>query len=307
MKNGNAARPIQLSRRTQVKIMPDDTAAMPLFTRDELKQFRYKCSHKLAVSLTVGAVYLLCMTAFFVNKAVHNAGGQDKLHYYGFAAAGYMVIVGLIAMIVRRSQSLNFSRFLNGCIKFDNFGYMLEYVELRMPEPFSPRYLKYPVHLMILGKVLEHSEKKENVEAGHRMVAAAAERDPALEAYREAELADLMKYHETFLAAHQELPREWRNAESFHNLLVHLILPVVIIVGIISFILKGCEPPKLEDQEKAKAPATESVQKTDAAREEKNMPPPETSANGEMKNAAPAVEAGTRPVTAPETETVPQA
>ena len=277
--------------------MPENTAPVPLFTKDELKQFRYKCSHKLAVSLTVGAIYLLGMTVFFVNKAAHNAAGQDKLQYYGFAAAGYVVIVGLIAMIVRRSQSLNFSRFLQGCVRFDNFGYMLEYVELRMPEPFSPRFLKYPVHLMILGKVLEHSEKKENVEVGHRMVAASADRDPALEPYREAELDDLMKYHETFLAAHPEMIREWHNAESFHALLVHLILPVVIIVGIISFILKGCEPPDPEALEgNAKAPAAESVQKTDTA-----IP-----SNVIKTEAAPAAEASEK-VTAPETETAPQA
>ena len=269
--------------------MPDNPAPVPLFTRAELKEFRYKCSHKLAVSLTVGAIYLLGMTVFFVNKAVHNAGGQDKLQYYGLAAAGYVVIVGLIAMIVRRSQSLNFSRFLNGCVKFDNFGYMLEYAELRMPEPFSPRFLKYPVHLMILGKVLEHSEKPENVKAGHRMVAASADRDPALEPYREAELADLMKYHETFLAAHPEMLQEWRNAESFHALLVHLILPVVIIVGVISFILKGCEPPDPEALEgSAKKPAVESVQKTNAA------------GNEAKQDAAPAVETETPSVTAPE-------
>ena len=275
--------------------MPENTAPVPLFTKDELKQFRYKCSHKLAVSLTVGAIYLLGMTVFFVNKAAHNAAGQDKLQYYGFAAAGYVVIVGLVAMIVRRSQSLNFSRFLQGCVRFDNFGYMLEYVELRMPEPFSPRFLKYPVHLMILGKVLEHSEKKENVEVGHRMVAASADRDPALEPYREAELADLMKYHETFLAAHPEMLREWHNAESFHALLVHLILPVVIIVGIISFILKGCEPPDPEALEgNAKAPAAESVQKTDTA-----IP-----SNVIKTEAAPAAEASEK-VTAP--ETVPKA
>ena len=277
--------------------MPENTAPVPLFTKDELKQFRYKCSHKLAVSLTVGAIYLLGMTVFFVNKAAHNAAGQDKLQYYGFAAAGYVVIVGLIAMIVRRSQSLNFSRFLQGCVRFDNFGYMLEYVELRMPEPFSPRFLKYPVHLMILGKVLEHSEKPENVDVGHRMVAASADRDPALEPYREAELADLMKYHETFLAAHPEMIREWHNAESFHALLVHLILPVVIIVGIISFILKGCEPPDPEALEgNAKAPAAESVQKTDTA-----IP-----SNVIKTEAAPAAEASEK-VTAPETETAPQA
>ena len=257
--------------------MPDDTASMPLFSRDELKQFRYKCSHKLAISLSFGAVYLLGVTVFFVNKAVHNAATQDRLQYYGFAAAGYVVIVGLIAMIVRRSRALNFSRFLNGCVVFDNFGYMLEYVELRMPEPFSPRFLRYPVHLMILGKVLEHSEKPENVETGHRMVSAAAERDPALEAFRGAELADLMKYHETFLAAHPEMLRDWRNAESFHALLVHLILPVVIIVGIVSFILKGCEPPDPEALEKENPPA-ESVQKTNPA------------ANGAQENVPDAAE-----------------
>ena len=280
--------------------MPENTAPVPLFTKDELKQFRYKCSHKLAVSLTVGAIYLLGMTVFFVNKAAHNAAGQDKLQYYGFAAAGYVVIVGLIAMIVRRSQSLNFSRFLQGCVRFDNFGYMLEYVELRMPEPFSPRFLKYPVHLMILGKVLEHSEKPENAEVGRRMIAASADRDPALNPYREAELADLMKYHEAFLAAHPEMLREWRNAESFHALLVHFILPVVIIVGIVSFILKGCEPPELQDEEKAKAATTESVQKTDAAT-------PANEGNEVKKEAAPAIEAGEPAVTEPETGTVPQA
>ena len=44
--------------------MPEDTPApMPLFTRDELKQFRYKCSHKLAISMTVGAIYLLPTSA----------------------------------------------------------------------------------------------------------------------------------------------------------------------------------------------------------------------------------------------------
>ena len=289
--------------------MPDNTPApMPLFTRDELKQFRYKCSHKLAISMTVGAVYLLGMTVFFVNKAVHSAGGQNKLQYYGLAAAGYVVIVGLVALIVRRSQSLNFSRFLQGCVRFDNFGYMLEYVELRMPEPFSPRFLKYPVHLMILGKVLEHSEKKENVEAGHRMVAASADRDPALEPYREAELADLMKYHETFLAAHPEMPREWRNAESFHALLVHLILPVVIIVGVISFILKGCEPPELEEQ-KAKAPAAaESVRKTDADATANEGNEGKTEAAPAVEADAPAVQEPDAPaVTVPEAETVPQA
>lgn len=277
--------------------MPDHTAPAPLFTRDELKQFRYKCSHKLAISLSVGAVYLLCVTAFFLNKAVHNAGTQDKLQYYGLAAAGYILLVGLIGMLVRRSQSLNFSRFLQGCVRFNDFDYRLEYVELRMPEPFSPRFLRYPVHLMILGKVLEHSEKPENAEVGRRMIAAAADRDPDLEAYREAELADLMKYHETFLAEHPEMEREWRNAESFHVLLVHLILPVVIIVGIVSFILKGCEPPELEE-EKAKSPAVESVHKPDAA-------PADAAANGAEKEAVPAVEAGDRPVTAP--ESVPQA
>ena len=276
--------------------MPDNTSAMPLFTRDELKQFRYKCSHKLVISLTVGAVYLLCMTVFFVNRAVHNAAAQDKFQYYGFAAAGYVLLVGLVAMIVRRSQSLNFSRFLQGCVRFDNFGYMLEYVELRMPEPFSPRFLQYPVHLMILGKVLEHSEKPENVEVGHRMVAAAADRDPALEEFRGAELADLMKYHETFLSSHPEMRKEWHNAESFHALLVHFILPVVIIVVIVSFILKGCEPPELEEEQKAKTPEAESVQKPDAA-------PADAAANEAEQVTAPAAEPENQ-VTAP--ESVPQ-
>ena len=237
---------------------------MPLFTPDELKQYRYKCSHKLVISLIVGAIYLGCITLFFLNKALPNAADmQDKFKYYGFAVAGYILIVGLIALIVRRSQSLNFSRFLIGCVKFDNFGYMLEYVELRMPEPFPPRFLKYPVHLMILGKVLEHSEKPENVEVGHRMVAAAADRDPALEAFREAELADLMKYHETFLAAHPEMIREWRNAESFRAMMVYLVLPLVIIICIISLILKGCEPPK--ETEESNLPAVESAQKADVS------------------------------------------
>lgn len=280
--------------------MPDNAAPMPLFTRDELKTFRYKCSHKLAVSLTVGAVYLLGVTLFFLNKAVKNAAAQDKLQYYGLAVAGYLLLIFLVGMIVRRSQALNFSRFLNGCVAFDNFGYMLEYAELRMPEPFSPRFLKYPVHLMILGKVLEHSEKPENAEVGRRMIAASADRDPSLSPYREAELADLMKYHEVFLAAHPEMLREWRNAESFHALLVHFILPVVIIVGIVSFILKGCEPPELQDEEKAKAATTESVQKTDAAT-------PANEGNEVKKEAAPAIEAGEPAVTEPETGTVPQA
>lgn len=102
-----------------------------------------------------------------------------------------------------------------------------------------------------------------------------------------------MKYHETFLAAHPEMLREWRNAESFHALLVHLILPVVIIVGIISFILKGCEPPELEEQ-KAKAPAVEDVQETDADAPENEV----------KTDVAPAVETGEK-ITAP--ETVPQA
>jgi len=274
--------------------------AQRLFTREELKQYRYKCSHKLAISLSVGAVYLLCVTVFFLNKALHNAGTQDKLQYYGFAAAGYILLVGLVAMIVRRSQALNFSRFLNGCVMFDNFGYMLEYVELRMPEPFSPRFLQYPVHLMILGKVLEHSEKPENVEAGHRMVAAAADRDPELEAFREAELADLMKYHETFLAAHPEMIRAWRDAESFHALLVHLILPVVIIVGIVSFILKGCEPPDPEQlDDNAKTPAAESVQKSGSIQETESAQKPDAAATEAKQDNAPAVEPSD-PVTAPE-------
>ncbi len=274
--------------------MPENT---PLFTRDELKQFRYRCSHKLAVSLTIGAVYLGIMTLFFLNKALHNAADvQDKLQYFGFAAAGYILIVGLIAMIVRRSQSLNFSRFLNGCVAFDNFGYMLEYVELRMPEPFSPRFLQYPVHLMILGKVLEHSEKPENAEVGRRMVGAAADRDPALEPFRGAELADLMKYHETFLAAHPEMLKEWRNAESFHALMVHFILPVVIIVGIVSFILKGCDPPPEEETDKAKAPAAETVRKADGAQAATNA-----AGNEAEENTTPAVETEAPTVTAPET------
>jgi len=260
--------------------------ALRLFTREELKQYRYKCSHKLAVSLTVGAIYLLCVTAFFLNKAVHNAAEQDKLSYFGFAAAGYILLVILIGMIVRRSQALNFSRFLQGCVKFDNFGFMLEYVELRMPGPFSPRFLKYPLHLMILGKVLEQSEKPENAEAGRRMVAGAADRDPALEAFREAPLVEVMEYHKQFLAEHPEMLREWCNAENFHSLLVHFILPVVIIVGIVSFILKGCTPPELmEDQDKGKPAAGETqapgktqtapLESVETEKEEKAVTPPQ--------------------------------
>ena len=276
--------------------MPENT---PIFTRDELKQFRYRCSHKLAVSLTIGAVYLGIMTLFFLNKALHNAADvQDKLQYYGFAAAGYILIVCLIAMIVRRSQSLNFSRFLNGCVAFDNFGYMLEYVELRMPEPFHPRFLKYPVHLMILGKVLEHSEKPENAEAGRRMVEAAADRDPALEPFRGAELAELMKYHETFLSAHPEMLKEWRNAESFHALLVHFILPVVIIVVIISFILKGCDPPPEDETDKSKPPAAETVRKADGS---SAMDAAANETEQAKRDVAPAIEAEPPAVTAPET------
>ena len=298
--------------------MPDKPVPMPLFTRDELKAFRYKCSHKLAISLTVGAVYLLGVTVFFVDKAVKSAAVrigeeitlQDKLQYYGLAAAGYILLIFLVALIVRRSQALNFSRFLNGCVAFDNFGYMLEYAELRMPEPFSPRFLKYPVHLMILGKVLEHSEKPENAEAGRRMVAASADRDPTLEPYREAELADLMKYHEAFLAERPEMLREWRNAESFHALLVHLILPVAIIVVIVSFILKGCEPPEMQDEGKAKAETTDAVRETtdavrkttDAGAQDAQTDAP---ANNVKTEAGAAAEAENPAVTAP--ETVPQA
>ena len=271
----------------------------PLFTRNELKQFRYRCSHKLAVSLTIGAVYLAAVTAFALNKALHNTpAAQDRLQYFGLAAAGYILLVGLFGLIVRRSQSLNFSRFLNGCVKLDKIKPLLEYVELRMPEPFHPRFLKYPVHLMILGKVLEHSEKPENAEAGRRMVEAAADRDPALEPFRGAELADLMKYHETFLSAHPEMLKEWRNAESFHALLVHFILPVVIIVGIVSFILKGCDPPPEDETDKAKPPASEEVLKTDGA------PARNATANGaKTEAAAPANEVKTEAAPAAEPET----
>ena len=266
----------------------------PLFTRDELKRFRYQCSHKLAVSLTIGAVYLAAVTAFALNKALHNTpAAQDRLQYFGLAAAGYILLVGLFGLIVRRSQSLNFSRFLNGCVKLDKIKPLLEYVELRMPSPFSPRFLKYPVHLMILGKVLEHSEKPENAEVGRGMIEAAAERDPALEPFRGAGLADLMKYHETFLSAHPEMLKEWRNAESFHALLVHFILPVVIIVVIVSFILKGCDPPPEEDAVKEKTSAAETVRKADAAQKEDAAQGTDAAAN-EAKTQLPAV-------TAPET------
>ena len=288
--------------------MPDDiAAATPLFTSDELKQFRYRCSRKLVISLTVGALYLLGLTLFIVDKAVAGAGAQDKLqyYYYGLGAAGYLFIVGLIALIVRRSQSLNFSRFLQGCVRFDNFGYMLEYVELRMPGPFSPRFLQYPIHLMILGKVLEHSEKPENVEVGHRMVAASADRDPALEAFRGAELADLMKFHETFLAERPEMQKEWHNAESFHALLVHLILPVVIIVVILSLILKGCEPPE-ETEEKSLPAAAETQARSPAGEAQKDGAGVPDAVTKEVEKAAEDASKGAdNPVTAP--ESVPQA
>lgn len=231
----------------------------PLFTKEELKQFRYKCSHKLVVSLTVGAIYLLLVSLFFLNKAV-KAGPQNQAFYLAFVVAGYLLLVILTAMIVRRSQSLNFSRFLRGCVKFDKFEYKLEYVELRMPGPFSPRFLRYPIHLMILGKVLERSEKPENAEVGRRMISAAADRDPALEAFREAPLDDLMKRHEEFMAEHPELLREWNGAESFHGLLVHYILPVAIIVVILSLIFKACTPPELQEGQNG-APAAAETQK----------------------------------------------
>jgi hypothetical protein len=100
------------------------------------------------------------------------------------------------------------------------------------------------------------------------------------------------------------MQHEWHNAESFHALLVHLILPVVIIVVIVSFILKGCEPPELEEEDNAKAPAAESVRNPDAAEGKKSLPA-DASAEKTQKEAAPAVEAETQPVTAP--EPVPQA
>ena len=124
---------------------------------------------------------------------------------------------------------------------------------------FSPRFLKYPIHLMILGKVLEQSKFPENAEAGRRMIAASAERDPSLEAYREAPLEELMKHHETFLAAHQEMVQEWNGAESFHSLLVHYILPVAIIVVILSLIFKTCQPPPEETEEPKDVPAATAV------------------------------------------------
>ncbi|MBO7090005.1 MAG: hypothetical protein J6W70_08880, partial [Lentisphaeria bacterium] len=56
---------------------------LPLFSKEELKKFRYKCSHKLVVSLTVGAVYLLLVSLFFLNKAV-KAGSQNPAFYLVF-------------------------------------------------------------------------------------------------------------------------------------------------------------------------------------------------------------------------------
>ena len=231
----------------------------PLFTKEELRQFRYKCSHKLVISLTVGAVYLLFLAFFFANKAAR-AASQNPAFYMVFVAAGFLLLVILTAMIVRRSQSLNFSRFLRGCVKFDKFEYLLEYVELRMPGPFSPRFLRYPIHLMILGKVLAGSEKPENAEVGRRMIAAAAERDPGLEPFRDAPLAELMKRHEGFLAEHPEMVREWDGAENFHGLLVHYILPVVIIVVILSLIFKTCSPPPQPEEKLTRESVTEEVQ-----------------------------------------------
>ena len=231
----------------------------PLFTKEELKAFRYKCSHKLVVSLTIGAIYLLLVSLFFLNKAV-KAGSENPVFYLVFVAAGYLLLVILTAMIVRRSQSLNFSRFLRGCVKFENWDYKLEYVELRMPGPFSPRFLKYPIHLMIVGKVLEQSKIPENAEAGRRMIAASAERDPSLESYREAPLEELMKHHEAFLSEHPEMMREWNGAESFHSLLVHYILPVAIIVVILSLIFKTCQPPPEDAEDKKDVPAATAVQ-----------------------------------------------
>ena len=230
-----------------------------LFTKEELKAFRYKCSHKLVVSLTFGAIYLLLVSLFFLNKAV-KAGSQNPAFYLVFVASGYLLLVILTAMIIRRSQSLNFSRFLRGCVKFENWEYKLEYVELRMPGPFSPRFLRYPIHLMILGKVLEQSKFPENAEAGRRMIAASAERDPSLEPFREAPLEELMKHHETFLSEHPEMMQEWNGAESFHGLLVHSILPVAIIVVILSLIFKTCQPPPEEAQDAKDTPAATAVQ-----------------------------------------------
>ena len=45
----------------------------PLFTRDELKQFRYQCSHKLVVSLTIGAVGWSCPKTQSQNSAEHSS------------------------------------------------------------------------------------------------------------------------------------------------------------------------------------------------------------------------------------------
>ena len=268
-----------------------------LFTPEELRQFRYKCSHKLVISLTVGSIYLLLVSIFFVNKAA-KAGGRTPAFYLAFVVAGYLLLVVLTAMIVRRSQSLNFSRFLRGCVKFETFEYMLEYVELRMPGRFSPRFLKYPIHLMILGKVLEQSKIPVNAEMGPRMIAAAADRDPGLEAFRDAPLADLMKFHETFLAEHPEMLKEWQGAESFHSLLVHFILPVVIIVVILSLIFKTCSPPELEEEQNAapvasetrnRAQAQPAVNAAEAGKEVKAEDAAETVAPARAEDAAEAV------------------
>ena len=70
-------------------------------------------------------------------------------------------------------------------------------------------------------------------------------------------------------------------------------------MGIVSFILKGCEPPDPEAEDKAKAPAAESVRTKDAAAV------PDAAGNEGKEDTAPAVDAANQAVTAP--ESAPQA
>ena len=262
-----------------------------LFTPDELRQYRYKCSHKLAVSLTIGALYLPFMTLFLVGKLLEGTALDRKAMNYGLTAAVFFLLVAATAVIVRRSREVNFSRFLRGCVEFGSFENMLDYAEVRMPEPFSPRFLKYPVHLMILGKVLEQSGQAENAEAGRRMIAAAAEHDPALERFREAPLADLMEYHRMFLEENPEMIREWNRSEKFHRVLVRFILPLALVALVAAFILKGYLPDAKQDgQATSAAQETQAQPSASAAQETQAQPsaaPGNGAGTGNEGNAAP--------------------
>lgn len=231
--------------------MQEDAAR--LFTPEELRRYRYRCSHKLAVSLTIGALYLPFMTYFLVGKLLKGTALERDALNYGFAAVAYILLVALTVAIVRRDQTVNFFRFLRACAEFKGFENLLDYVEYRTSGPFPARFMKHPVHLMILGKVLERSEEKENAEAGRRMISSAAERDPALERFRDAPLADLMEYHKAFLEENPEMVREWNKAEKFHRTMARFVLPLAIVVLILAFVLKGCAPAA--EPKKANPPA----------------------------------------------------